>query len=104
MKTKLQLIVEKLARDLGARPADVSEGDFLKSLRLPEDGSKDFEIFDPAHVRIKRGRIFLPGIGWVKSDVMKPLPPDERLVEVTVRMDGGDWVAEIKTAKRGDGR
>jgi hypothetical protein len=43
---------------------------------------QDFVPFDPAAVRIERGRIRLPGIGWVRADVA-PLPPGERLTAVS---------------------
>jgi hypothetical protein len=90
-----QLVVEQLdaaeTAAEAARPPGVDPIAWLESLPVP-----DFVPFDPAAVRIERGRIKLPGIGWVPADVA-PLPHNERLAVVRAREGADGWSVEIET-------
>jgi hypothetical protein len=79
-----------------AQGGDSDDPLFYESLKLPEDGSKDFIPFEPSQVRIKRGRIKLPGLGWVQVDGLTVPPPGARLRRVEVRPEGASWNVHIE--------
>lgn len=66
----------------------------LESLELPQDGSKDFIPFDPACVRVRKGRVKFPGLGRVKADCPAP-PRGARLIRADIRRDGDGWLLRV---------
>ena len=60
-----------------------------------EPGPGDAIPYDPATVRIKKGRVRLPGIGWVRADCDPP-PEGATLTKVEVRRDGDAWVLDVE--------
>ncbi len=105
-KPNMQLpnvVIKELGRRLDQQMQKAEEiaragGDvagFLERLRLPEDGSKDFLPFDPASLRIKPGRVHLPGVGWVGVDGLSPAA-GARLTEIEIRPKGGDFMVQME--------
>lgn len=63
---------------------------------LPGGSGKNCISFDPAQVRLKRGRIWLPGLGWVRMDGIAPPARGARLVMVEVCPDGDGWMVHYE--------
>jgi hypothetical protein len=55
--------------------------------------------FDPAECRVKRGRVWLPGIGWVRSPDARPLPSGSRLTVVSAIVGNEGWVIEYEVER-----
>jgi hypothetical protein len=57
--------------------------------------SHDFIPFDPATVRIKRGRIWFPGFGWMSADCGAP-PRGARLTKAELRREDDCWSVHVE--------
>jgi hypothetical protein len=50
--------------------------------------------FDPTTVRIKRGRVWFPGAGWIYADCGAP-PRSARLTKAELRRDSDGWAVHV---------
>ena len=95
-KSLVEQRLDRVISDAIANGGDPNDQVFWDALRLHEGGSQDFIRFDPCQVRIKRGRIKLPGIGWMRIAEGALPPRDTELTAVELRRAGDGWAVHIE--------
>jgi len=71
----------------------------LERLAADQGVKAGFIRFDPSSVKIKPGRIKLPGIGWVRAEGVETLASDTRLTRVEGRVGPRGWIVRTETER-----